>query len=112
MSVVGLVVHEQKPEATTLAAETVAWLTDLGHRVRLPFADAARLGLAELGVPNDRFAKELDAVVSLGGDGTILRSVGLLEGMEVPVVGVNLGQLGYLAEIEPPQLRPCLEAVL
>jgi NAD+ kinase len=112
MSVVGLVVHEQKPEASTLAGETIAWLTDQGHRVRLPVADATRLGMAELGVPSDRFADDLDAVVSLGGDGTILRAVGLLEGAEVPVVGVNLGQLGYLAEIEPPQLRPCLEAVL
>jgi NAD+ kinase len=112
MSVVGLVVHEQRSQAIDLAAETIGWLLESGHRVRLPIADAARVGTPEHGVAADGFGDGLDAVVSLGGDGTILRTVGLLEGQPVPVVGVNLGQLGYLTEIEPGQLRDCLAAVL
>jgi NAD+ kinase len=112
MSAVGLVVHEQRPEAADLASETATWLGDLGHAVRLPRPDAERVGLSELAVDGDAFADGLDAVVSLGGDGTILRTVGLLAGAAVPIIGVNLGQLGYLTEIEAPNLRACLEAVL
>jgi NAD+ kinase len=112
MSVVGLVVHEERAEATELACETATWLGDLGHVVRLPRPDAERVGLSDLGVDADAFADELDAVVSLGGDGTILRTVGLLAGAAVPIVGVHLGQLGYLTEIEPANLRACLEGVL
>jgi NAD+ kinase len=109
---VGLVIHEQKVEAAELAAETIGWLAELGHEVRLPAADATRMGAPAPGFTGDGFGDGLDAVVSLGGDGTILRTVGLLEGRPVPVIGVNLGQLGYLTEIEPAQLRSCLEGVL
>ena len=54
------------------------------------------------GVVDDRCA-EADLLVCLGGDGTMLRAVGLLDGAPVPLLGVNLGQLGYLTEIEPPR---------
>tara|TARA_Y100001936_G_C15983611_1_gene618181 strand:+ start:9 stop:794 length:786 start_codon:yes stop_codon:yes gene_type:complete len=43
----------------------------------------------------------LDLVVSLGGDGSILRAVDLLDGRSVPVLGINYGELGYLAAVEP-----------
>ena len=45
----------------------------------------------------------------LGGDGTMLRAVGLLDGAPVPLLGVNVGVLGYLTEIEPPGLTDALE---
>ena len=45
-----------------------------------------------------------DLVLSLGGDGTMLRTVRVLDGAPVPILGVNLGWLGYLTEIEPPDL--------
>jgi NAD+ kinase len=51
-------------------------------------------------------------VVALGGDGTVLRSVDLLAGAAVPVVGVNLGQLGYLTEVEPTEVRNAIDGVL
>ena len=41
-------------------------------------------------------------MISLGGDGTMLRAVRLLDGAAVPLLGVNVGVLGYLTEIEPP----------
>ena len=51
-------------------------------------------------------------MVCLGGDGTMLRAVGALDGAPVPLLGVNLGQLGYLTEIEPAELIDALERVL
>jgi NAD+ kinase len=57
------------------------------------------------------FPKGLDLAVVLGGDGTLLRALGLVLEAEVPVLGVNLGRLGFLTEIEPDGLVPALEAV-
>jgi NAD+ kinase len=51
----------------------------------------------------------VDLAVSLGGDGTMLRTVAMAAGRGIPVLGVNLGQLGYLTEVEPPALERALE---
>ena len=56
----------------------------------------------------DLFA-EADLVLSLGGDGTMLRSVRLLDGAAVPLLGVNLGALGYLTEVESDQMADSLD---
>jgi len=53
-----------------------------------------------------------DLLVCLGGDGTMLRAVRLLDGAPVPLLGVNVGVLGYLTEIDPPALSSALERFL
>jgi NAD+ kinase len=50
-------------------------------------------------------------VVSLGGDGTMLRAMRLVRHSNVPVLGVNLGRLGFLAESDPPELAEALSAI-
>jgi NAD+ kinase len=57
------------------------------------------------------FAAGLDLAVALGGDGTLLRALGLVLEAEVPVLGVNLGRLGFLTEIEADALAGALDAV-
>lgn len=52
---------------------------------------------------------DCDLVVSIGGDGTMLRAVRAIAGRAVPVVGVNLGSLGYLADVEPEAVVEALE---
>lgn len=105
MAEVALVVHHERSAAAALASQAVAWLTDRGHRVRLPAVDAQVLGWPDLAVDVDTFAKGLDLAVSLGGDGTMLRCVDLVSDEGVPVLGVNVGQLGYLTEVEPDDLE-------
>ena len=112
MAAFAFVVHPQRAEAATVALDTIDWLCGDGHRVVLPREDAALLGRAELGVDDATLAADLDLAVSLGGDGTMLRTVALVARHEVPVLGVNLGTLGYLTDIEPDGLRPALERVL
>lgn len=109
MSRVGLVLHHQREEAAIVTREVAAWLTERGHEVELPEADAALAGLEGKGVPEDWFGQELDLVISLGGDGTMLRSVSLVAEADVPILGVNFGQLGYLTEVEPSELSTRLE---
>lgn len=112
MATVGLVVHEHRPEAAELARAAARWLVDRHHDVRLPKADAETIGLSEFGCPVDELAANLDVAVTLGGDGTILRAVSLVSRQGVPLLGVNLGRLGYLADLEPEGLIEALERVL
>src|SRR4029077_19114742 len=58
--------------------------------------------------PDHSFADGLDLVISVGGDGTMLSTVQLVYPAPVPIIGVNVGHLGYLNEIEPEELLALL----
>jgi NAD+ kinase len=109
MAVIGIIVHHERAQAAELARDAAAWLIERDHEVRLPLRDAGIAGLAAYGCAEEQFARGLDLAVSLGGDGTMLRTVDLVAAEGVPVVGVNVGQLGYLTEVEPPGLRMTLK---
>jgi NAD+ kinase len=107
-----MIVHPERELAAELARDAAKWLGERGHEVRLPLRDATVAGLTELGYPETTFTRGLDVVVSLGGDGTMLRTVDLVAAEGVPVIGVNVGQLGYLTEVEPQGLRMALKRFL
>ena len=71
--------------------------------------DAAALGVDRGRVSWTGDPGSADVAVSLGGDGTMLRTVNLLGGAATPIIGVNLGLLGYLTEVDPEELIPSLE---
>jgi NAD+ kinase len=108
VAAVALFVHQTQAEAARLARDASDWLIERGHTVRLLPEDAAVVGLEHLVVPADELVDDLDLAVSLGGDGTMLRTVDLVADAGVPVLGVNLGHLGYLAEVEPGHLTHAL----
>ncbi len=108
MSSVGLVVSDDAGGAAELALELGTWLAAEGHEVALVTEDAARVGVSHLGRDPLDFAEGLDLAVCLGGDGTMLRTVGLVHDDDVPVLGVNVGTLGYLTEVEVGAVREAL----
>ena len=112
MATVAFVVHGDRTEADRLAIDTVDWLLAAGHRVVLPRSDATRIGAPLLGVEDLDLGLDADVAVSLGGDGTMLRTVALVAEHGVPVIGVNFGHLGYLTDVEPEGLRTALESFL
>ena len=112
LTVVGIVPHADRPVAADLARRAASWLQARGLTVRVPADSAAAAGLPELGVPLDEFAIGLDVAISLGGDGTMLRTVDLVYECGAAVLGVNVGQMGYLTEVEPDGLDAALEALL
>jgi NAD+ kinase len=112
VAVVGMVVHPEREQAAELARDAAGWLAERGHEVRLPLRDAGIAGLSGLGSAEESFVRGLDVAVSLGGDGTMLRSIDLVAAECVPVIGVNVGQLGYLTEVEPTGLRMALKRFL
>ena len=111
MSTVALVLHHERPEARSLAGEVVRWLAARDHEVRLPRQDADIIDRSDLGVDEAVIADGCDLAVSLGGDGTMLRTVDLVAAKGVAVLGVNVGQLGYLTDVEPAELLDALERV-
>lgn len=107
MSAVLLVAHHDRLEAAALARVAASWLSEHGHDVWMLPDDAAPLGLHEL--QSERPAVEADLAISLGGDGTMLRTVKLAGAANVPIIGVNVGLLGYLTEVEPDAMHHALE---
>jgi NAD+ kinase len=112
MASVALIVHRLRPEAVRVAQETASWLRQRGHDVRMAPEEADELDLRDCACEPEKLAAGLDLAVSLGGDGTILRAVELVARDGVPVLGVNIGHLGYLTELEPAQLSQALERFL
>ncbi len=112
MVAAGFVLHGERDRAVDIAVDVGRWLASRGHEVRLPAADAARAGLDEFAVPEDDLAPGLDVAISLGGDGTMLRTVELVADHGIPVIGINVGQLGYLTEVDPDGARMAVKRFL
>lgn len=114
---VGLVVHAGRDASVTAAVEAVRTLTHLGIEVVAVHGAAPEddggdvLGGVTHVVAPESFAEGLDLAISFGGDGTFLRAAHLCRDLDVPVLGVNLGRLGFLAEVELDDLGPALRAV-
>jgi NAD+ kinase len=109
---VGLVPHRVRGVAHELAGAAARYFREHGVEVRVPDLEAKASGLGELGVPSEGFVAGLDLVISLGGDGTMLHAVDLVYPAPVPILGVNVGQLGYLTEVEPDELDASLPRLL
>jgi NAD+ kinase len=97
MSRIGLAIHRFRDDAVITAKTIASWASTAGHSVCALSDDAAALGTQVQQV--DSFA-DTDVLVALGGDGTMLRAVQLLGGNPIPIIGVNIGLLGYLASVE------------
>ncbi len=108
MKRVGIVPHRDRPVALDLAQGCAAWLVQHGAEVRVPADLASVAGLDAYATPADAFAPGLDVAISLGGDGTMLHAVQLVYPSPVPLLGVNVGMLGYLSELEPEELEDWL----
>ncbi|KRO36811.1 MAG: NAD(+)/NADH kinase [Actinobacteria bacterium] len=102
MANIFIVAHHTRTEIPGLVAILQRWSSERGHYLWLHDDDAQAVNCIELSDP--RHAMDADLVVSLGGDGTVLRAVHMLDGAPVPILGVNVGTIGYLTEIEPDEL--------
>jgi NAD+ kinase len=116
VSRVGLVAKHRLDAAAGVLAEVAGWLESQGVRAVFETETAVIAGLPP-GRPTttrDQLPKACDTIVVMGGDGTLIGMAGRIAhaGVDVPIVGVNFGSLGFLTEITLPELYPTLEAVL
>ncbi|WP_432942290.1 NAD kinase [Kribbella sp. CA-253562] len=109
-----LVTHTGRDLAVEVARQTHRLLTAAGIVVRLVGAEAAELDLhpAEIADDADQAAQDVELIIVLGGDGSILRGAELARPHGTPVLGVNLGHVGFLAEAEVEDLERIVEVVV
>jgi NAD+ kinase len=104
----GLVLHP-RADPTGVAEKLMSWARSHGKQVIADARVAARLPGDVLPVSEAELIETADALISLGGDGTMLGTLRLAAQRPVPVLGVNLGHLGFLVEIEPNELDGALD---
>jgi NAD+ kinase len=106
----GLVLHPQRDSAAAVEA-VLGWATNRGVEILGIADEIQRLRCEATPVSPEELGRRADLVVSLGGDGTMLRAMRLADGERAPVLGVNLGKLGFLAEVDVPDLPAALSAI-
>src|SRR6516164_7606891 len=110
MHVVGLVLHPER-DCGGAVASVLDGADRRGIEVLGIDTELNRLACSANPVPAEELQKRADLLVSMGGDGTMLRAMRLADGQRFPVLGVNLGKLGFLAEVDVPDLPGALSAV-
>lgn len=111
MNRVGFVLKRESPEAEDIFRRLVAWVRGRGldavvAEARAHLADGVRP------VAEDALGKECDLLVTLGGDGTLLHGAWLVADEGVPILGVNLGRLGFLTPFDRDDVPSALERAL
>ncbi len=101
MSRVAAFINTNRPAAVDLANGLVEWIESSGHSCSLIGDSASAINREDLAISDNEIDDSIDLAVALGGDGSILYMVREVSDHGVPVMGINLGRMGYLTEIEP-----------
>jgi NAD+ kinase len=117
MKRIGIIAKQNKPEAVTIAGQLVEWLKPRGIQVYIEEGiqraiPSSLAGPSLRGVKKEEIPSHAEMIIVLGGDGTLLSVARLVGSQEVPILGVNLGGLGFLTEITLGELYRVLERVI
>jgi NAD+ kinase len=110
MHVVGLMLHPER-DCGGAVASVLDWADQRGIEVLGIDSELSRLACSANPVSPEELKQRADLLVSMGGDGTMLRAMRLADRQRFPVLGVNLGKLGFLAEVDVPDLPAALSAI-
>jgi NAD+ kinase len=110
IKVVGLVLHPRRDCGAAIDA-IVAWAQRHDVTVLGLHDEISRIDCQAEAVTTEEMVERAGLLVSLGGDGTMLRTMRLVEGRKTVVLGVNVGRLGFLAEVDLPDLADALSAI-
>jgi NAD+ kinase len=114
---VGVLVKPHQPEAVKTICRLLEYLNQRGITlVAGPRAERARIE-AETGctltvMEHEELADNVDLIIVLGGDGTMIATARMLDNRDVPVIGINYGSLGYLTEVRVEEMTAALDAAL
>ncbi len=108
---IGIIANIEKEQSAEYTVQLRDWLLARGLKVSLEKHIARKAGL-EGGMDRRHLASEVDLMVVFGGDGTILRLAHFIRGIEIPIVGINMGGFGYLTEINLSEMFSAIERIL
>ena len=111
MKAVGIISKPNKPEIKEIACGLVQWLEGHGYKVFVDKETAACAPGSEVAEREQIATRKPEFVVVLGGDGTMLAAARSVARAGIPILGVNLGSLGFLTEVTLAELYPTLEAL-
>jgi NAD+ kinase len=112
VKIAAIVSKTTKPELAEIVPEVLRWLDERGYRVYID-QQTASYRTHDFVVPREEIAwYQPDFVLVLGGDGTLLSAARAMGAAEIPLLGVNLGSLGFLTEVPLDELYTTLEAVV
>jgi NAD+ kinase len=110
MQKIGIIAKQNKPEAVQVVKELVRWLKD--RKVDCFVEPEMAKAVGHPSLDKEAMPRAVDMAVVLGGDGTLLAAARTFQKKQVPILGVNLGGLGFLTEITLGELYPMLESIL
>lgn len=108
---IGIVANVAKEKSSEYALRLKKWLLDRGVQVFLDEAVAYRIG-ESAGMERGKLAAASDLIVVFGGDGTMLRAARAVCGHDIPILGINIGGLGYLTEVNLNEMTDAMERIL
>ncbi len=111
MKTIGILSKPKFPDITRILKDLVGWLREHHKEVLVDTKTATLIGEPPAH-RKDRIAALSDLIIVLGGDGTMLNAARLVEERQIPILGVNMGGLGFLTETTVEHLYPTLEKVL
>ena len=110
MKKLGVIINTKRLRAENVLDELRRLSADFGFRLYVEDAAMADVLDAEH-IPVEQFGSKVDAVLALGGDGTVLYTARALHGSDVPIMGINLGSLGFLTSVADSEMEAALAAV-
>ena len=110
MKTLGIICKRSRSETAEMVRELVPWLKERGFESLVEDVTADQIGIS--GFSHDAIAASSDLILVLGGDGTMLRASRLVAEKGTPILGVNLGTLGFITEVNRNEIFQVLEKVL
>lgn len=107
----GIIANPRKAAVRWIVPKLIEWIKGHGFRFMVSEELVSVIGFGDHSCPREELWRHVDVLVALGGDGTILAAARAIGDHDIPILGVNLGSLGFLADVAPEELLPTLEKV-
>ncbi len=107
----GIIANRRRPAAGSTIEQIHRWADEHGWSVTLDEGLASDPNSGAITIPREKLENTVDLVIALGGDGTMLSAVRSAAPLKIPVLGINLGSLGFLTELTPVDLNRTLDRI-